>query len=302
MLLLGSCARLSPRDSAPSGRARGGAGRGECSTSWAVQCERMFGKIGYNWPIERSSFDTERCLTAGPKEAGIGRRVGQHDPRQPLRPHPADGGRRGVDGDARVPAARPHPAARLRLRVWPGAKHTRFEHSLGVLHLMRLALAHLRASRPARRIERRQTRARPRAAALLHDIGHYPFSPRDRGTGPAGAAARGRSAADHHRARRGRRRCWRASGGSIRRGWRDLIDPAAEPLPDAATGCCAACSRGALDMDKLDYLPRDARACNVPYGGVDTPRLLDALRAAAEVDGAARHRAWTRRGSARCTR
>jgi hypothetical protein len=30
-------------------------------------------------------------------------------------------------------------------------------------------------------------------------------------------------------------------------------------------------------MDKLDYLPRDARACNVPYGGVDTARLIDSL-------------------------
>jgi uncharacterized protein len=35
---------------------------------------------------------------------------------------------------------------------------------------------------------------------------------------------------------------------------------------------------GALDIDKLDYLPRDARACNVPYGGVDVTRLLGALR------------------------
>jgi HD superfamily phosphohydrolase len=34
---------------------------------------------------------------------------------------------------------------------------------------------------------------------------------------------------------------------------------------------------GSLDVDKLDYLPRDARACNVPYGGVDTARLIDAL-------------------------
>ncbi|HVL23753.1 MAG TPA: hypothetical protein VM450_06690 [Thermomicrobiales bacterium] len=34
---------------------------------------------------------------------------------------------------------------------------------------------------------------------------------------------------------------------------------------------------GTLDMDKLDYLPRDARACNVPYGGVDSERLLGAL-------------------------
>jgi hypothetical protein len=42
---------------------------------------------------------------------------------------------------------------------------------------------------------------------------------------------------------------------------------------------------GTLDMDKLDYLPRDARACNVPYGGVDTARLIDALNIA-EVGGA----------------
>jgi HD superfamily phosphohydrolase len=34
---------------------------------------------------------------------------------------------------------------------------------------------------------------------------------------------------------------------------------------------------GTLDVDKLDYLPRDARACHVPYGGVDTDRLLGAL-------------------------
>src|SRR5215213_2695323 len=30
-------------------------------------------------------------------------------------------------------------------RIWPGAKHARYEHSLGVLHLARLALDHLRS-------------------------------------------------------------------------------------------------------------------------------------------------------------
>jgi HD superfamily phosphohydrolase len=34
---------------------------------------------------------------------------------------------------------------------------------------------------------------------------------------------------------------------------------------------------GTLDMDKLDYLPRDAHGCSVPYGGVDTSRLLESL-------------------------
>ena len=42
---------------------------------------------------------------------------------------------------------------------------------------------------------------------------------------------------------------------------------------------------GALDVDKLDYLPRDARACNVPYGGVDVARLQGALRIHPNVNG-----------------
>ncbi len=61
-------------------------------------------------------------------------------------------------------------------RVWPGAKHSRFEHSLGVLALTRRAL---RALRPALAATLRPTPAdldAIAAAALLHDIGHYPFS------------------------------------------------------------------------------------------------------------------------------
>src|SRR3954454_7799392 len=60
-------------------------------------------------------------------------------------------------------------------RVWPGAKHARYEHSLGVLHLARRALAHLRMSSAADRITDEDARTIA-AAALLHDIGHYPFS------------------------------------------------------------------------------------------------------------------------------
>src|SRR3954464_11809678 len=60
-------------------------------------------------------------------------------------------------------------------RVWPGAKHTRYEHSLGVLHLARLALDHLRSLPTGAWITDEDARVIA-AAALLHDIGHYPFS------------------------------------------------------------------------------------------------------------------------------
>ncbi len=55
-----------------------------------------------------------------------------------------------------------------------------------------------------------------------------------------------------------------------------FIDPRDGDLP-AGDRLLRGVLSGALDMDKLDYLPRDARACNVPYGGVDSPRLIDAL-------------------------
>ena len=59
--------------------------------------------------------------------------------------------------------------------VYPGATHTRFEHALGTYHLARRALLLLEergylADVPADEV------ALVRLAALLHDIGHYPFS------------------------------------------------------------------------------------------------------------------------------
>ena len=60
-------------------------------------------------------------------------------------------------------------------RIWPGAKHARYEHSIGVLHLARLTLDHLRAMPDGNWISDEDARTIG-AAALLHDIGHYPFS------------------------------------------------------------------------------------------------------------------------------
>ena len=60
-------------------------------------------------------------------------------------------------------------------KVWPGAKHSRFEHSLGVYHLMRQAIAALERVYGASWVSEDAKRTAG-AAALLHDVGHYPFS------------------------------------------------------------------------------------------------------------------------------
>ncbi|HYA60783.1 MAG TPA: HD domain-containing protein [Candidatus Acidoferrum sp.] len=54
--------------------------------------------------------------------------------------------------------------------VYPGANHTRFEHSLGVLHLAELLLNKLDAD------VLKDIKDEIRAASLIHDVGHMPLS------------------------------------------------------------------------------------------------------------------------------
>jgi uncharacterized protein len=57
--------------------------------------------------------------------------------------------------------------------VYPGAEHTRFAHSLGACHLMGKALDELKAKDV---VPDKDEYIAARIAALLHDIGHGPFS------------------------------------------------------------------------------------------------------------------------------
>lgn len=58
--------------------------------------------------------------------------------------------------------------------TYPGADHTRFAHSLGVTHLMLLVLEHLEKVSDQEKIKK--ARQALLATALLHDVGHGPFS------------------------------------------------------------------------------------------------------------------------------
>jgi HD superfamily phosphohydrolase len=57
--------------------------------------------------------------------------------------------------------------------VYPGAVHTRFQHTLGAMHLMSLAIETLKGKG---HIITNQEKEAAECAILLHDIGHGPYS------------------------------------------------------------------------------------------------------------------------------
>ncbi len=170
-------------------------------------------------------------------------------------------------------------------RVWPGATHTRYEHSLGAYYLALRALRSL-LQRGADgglygvSISSVQTLI---VATLLHDIGHYPFSHTIEELGyPIILHEKvGRSIIEKSEIATILEQEYRLSPERVA----DFIDPPRSRSLPADDELLSILLSGALDVDKLDYLPRDARACNVPYGGVDVARLQAALRIHPNVNG-----------------
>jgi len=148
--------------------------------------------------------------------------------------------------------------------VYPGATHTRFEHALGAFHLIRRALAHLEETTGRPALEPAGL-LRLKLAALLHDIGHYPFS---HALEEAGLTSHETLAARH------------LGSGDLARQLERLGTPVETLLPliqGTSDGPLAGLVSGSLDVDKLDYLSRDAWMCGVPYGVIDVDRLLASL-------------------------
>ncbi len=153
--------------------------------------------------------------------------------------------------------------------VYPGATHTRFDHALGVYHLTGVAIRLLddRGALPAG--ARKGVDLLP-YAALLHDIGHYAFSH------ALEELEADRLPGDHEAV-------------SARFFESPELAAALEPLGPGAPEKIFALIKGesghplrglvsgSLDLDKMEYLRRDARFCGVPYGEVDVDRLLQGL-------------------------
>ena len=153
--------------------------------------------------------------------------------------------------------------------VYPGATHTRFDHALGVYHLATRAIRILRTGPPVPPEVWEGVSLIP-YAALLHDIGHYAFSHALEELKPAPIAVNHEEISARFFDSEEMRAALAPLGEGAARQIGHIIRGGGE---NALRGLVS----GSLDLDKMEYLRRDARFCGVPYGEVDVERLLQGL-------------------------
>ncbi len=150
--------------------------------------------------------------------------------------------------------------------VYPTANHTRFEHAVGTYHLARRALSLLDERGELDNVDAEERALIP-LAGLVHDVGHYPFS---HSLEEAGLPSHEELAMTHF-AHPSLRSALRHTG------FEDIESRLQALITGRSQTPLQGLISGSLDLDKLEYLSRDARMCGVPYGAVDVDRLLHAI-------------------------
>jgi uncharacterized protein len=181
--------------------------------------------------------------------------------------------------------------------VYPGAVHTRFEHSLGVFDMARqYLLALLRDPAVAASLTEDDILT-CLLAGLLHDLGHYPFAHSLEALHHKGADTprhedlSGRILLGDVPLLRGERSIGtliRTRFGVDPQGVVELITRKPHTHATASRRLVASIISSGVDADKADYLERDSIHMGVSYGrNYDRARFLDALCTNLDGDGIA---------------
>ena len=165
--------------------------------------------------------------------------------------------------------------------LYPGANHTRFEHSLGVMHVASSMYDRLMKNAEKRKLEvdtSKYSREAVRYAGLLHDIGHGPFS----------------HVSEYILAEINKDNPKNVGGEKIEefhefitvRIIENFIDGISCDLKETIVeiikkprlqNAFAEIISGPLDADKFDYLLRDSYYAGVKYGIFDLDRILNII-------------------------
>ena len=181
--------------------------------------------------------------------------------------------------------------------VYPGSMHTRFEHSLGVMHVATRMFDHIRE----RRIDFLKSELNfnedglgrdlvlMRLSCLLHDVGHAPFSHAAEGLMDKDIRSGKLYKHEHY------------SAAAVYFLMQDVIENhplnqnyhiKAKDIADFLNGDSSVgrsllwrnLVSGQLDADRADYLLRDSHHIGVAYGHYDLSRLIETLTVAIDPD------------------
>ncbi len=135
--------------------------------------------------------------------------------------------------------------------VYPGANHTRFEHSIGTMYLSSKLANHLGLDQHQKRMLR--------ISAILHDSGHGPFS-----------HVSERVIANTHEELTSQLIKNSELGDILKEAFnlKEIIEII------GGKGSLGQIISGELDVDRMDYLLRDSHYTGVAYGVIDVERLI----------------------------
>lgn len=151
--------------------------------------------------------------------------------------------------------------------VYPGANHTRLEHSLGTCYIAQRMAESLDIENPAFI-----------ATALLHDIGHGPFSHTleciEHGrTGKSHVALTGEVITGKKKIANVERKSIRATLEKHGVDVQEIVS-----ILYGKKGYFSELIHGSIDADQIDYLMRDAYYTGVAYGIIDAQRILQTIK------------------------
>ena len=144
--------------------------------------------------------------------------------------------------------------------VYPGAVHTRFHHSLGAYHLMGNAVNELRSKGT---VITEEEEIAVKAAILLHDIGHGPYSHALEHVVVKGVHHEALSLQIMHEMNA-------AFDGQLTLAIQIFTGAYHKPFLHQLIS-------GQLDVDRMDYLSRDSFFCGVSEGVIGYDRILKML-------------------------